>query len=286
MKAWIIAGFIVALALVMPAGDVHAIGLKVAPLEYRTTLKEGERKKGFIDISNPSSQTVRVRTSVQAFQQIDDDGGLRFYDEGRITAGIRPELKEFELGARQAIRMYFTVDGTKLPSGDVYAAIFFTTDPRTPTNGVGQSVRLGTLLSVVNRTPGERTAVIAALDVPFFQADSRIKGSYSIRNTGKTGGFYPEVKIETWPAGARDRQVGSLVFAGRTRQNQFTLSVSPGIHRLTVGYGESSQSRWVVMLPAWLLLLLGVLVLAGVTEFGLWYRRKRKSRRRSTSGIA
>lgn len=104
--------------------QVNALGLKVAPLEYKTTLQEDERKQGFIDISNPSTQPVSVKTSVQAFKQINNQGGLQFFEDKHIEKGITLDLSKFELGPRQAVRMPFVIDGTNLPAGDVYAAVF------------------------------------------------------------------------------------------------------------------------------------------------------------------
>ena len=101
------------------APPVSAASLKVAPLEYRTTLKQGEKKKGFIDVSNPTKETVRVRTSAQAFRQIDDNGSLQFFDNEQVSAGVLLDLDEFELGPLEAVRMYFILDSTRCVRGDL-----------------------------------------------------------------------------------------------------------------------------------------------------------------------
>ena len=272
-------------ALIPLAGDAHALGLKIAPLEYRTTLKKDERQRGFIDVSNPSAQAVRVTSSVQAFRQIDDDGGLRFYDDARIEAGIRPELGSFTLGPREAIRVYFTVDGSKLPEGDIFAAVFFSTAPSQPRNGVGQTVRVGTLLSIVNHTPGERKAVITELEVPFFQLGNDIQGSYRIKNTGNhTGGFYPQVTLAAWIGGGERRQESVLVFGGNTRSNEFELSAGFGLKRVSVSYGNSERSGWVLLLPPWFIGVAAVLALIVGVEAALWHRRRLKRRKVAFTG--
>ncbi|HRJ06711.1 MAG TPA: hypothetical protein PK096_01875 [Candidatus Saccharibacteria bacterium] len=254
-----------------------ALSLKVAPLEYRTELSKGEKKKGFIDVSNPTGQTVVVRTSAEGFKQIDDNGSLTFFKSEQIQAGVKLDLKEFTLGPRQALRMYFILDGTKLPPGDVFGAIFFTTTPAKATTGVGQSVRLGTILSVVNGTPGERKADVTSLSVPFLQLDETISGTYSIKNTGdpaKASGFYPEVTVSSWPGGQPKKITGSLVFAGRERENSLRQQLGVGIHRIEVAYGDSKQASWVIAITPWMLVGLTLVLL--IVSIELWLFKKRR----------
>lgn len=260
--------------------DTYALGLKVAPLEYRTTLKKGERQEGFIDVSNPSTQKVTIRTSVQAFRQINDDGGLKFYDDEQIEAGIKPELATFTLGARQALRLYFTIDGTKLPKGDCFAALFLTSSTATPRTGVGQLVRVGTLFSIVNQTPGERKAEVTGLNLPFFQLSDEVKGSYKVKNTGSgASGFYPTVTIKESPGGHTKNQTSSLSFGGRERENDFTLATGAGLRYIEVGYGDSRRGAWALLLESWMVAVIGIVGLIIVTELILLHRRRKATRK-------
>lgn len=252
MKKYLSVFIAVAVAMIfLPLDTANGLGLKVAPLEYRTTIQAGEAKKGYVDVSNPATEKVIVKASVQAFRQINDDGGLQFYEDERLAEGIKLDLDEFELGPREAVRMYFELDGTKLPSGDVFGAIFFTLDPVQPKAGVGQSVRVGTILSIVNGTPATHTAQVTRLTVPTFQFDNTLQGSYTIKNTASpatASGFYPTVTVVSWPFGEAQQQAGKLVFAGRSRDNTFSLSLPPfGLYKITASYGNSSQSRWLLV---------------------------------------
>lgn len=261
---------------------LSAASLKVAPLEYRATLKQGDKKKGFIDVSNPTKETVRVTTSVQAFRQVDDNGSLRFFDSEQLSAGVKLDLDEFELGPREAVRMYFLLDPSRLPSGDVYGAIFFTTAPTTPKTGVGQSVKLGTLLSIVNGTPGQRDAEVTGLSVATLQFSDTLSGTYRIKNVAdpkKATGFYPTVQVQAAPLGEAKKQTGKLTFAGITRTNDFTLKTLPiGIYKVSVGYGRSVQSSWVVVASPPALLLLLVIFIAVFIAVRV-FKRVRKNRR-------
>ena len=266
----------------LAAPAASAASLKVAPLEYRTTLKEGEKKKGFIDVSNPTKETVRVKASAQAFRQIDDSGSLQFFDNEQVSAGVQLDLDEFELGPREAVRMYFLLDSTRLPSGDVYGAIFFTTAPETPDKtGAGQSVRLGTLLSIVNGTPGQRDAEVTGLSVPWLQLTDKVTGTYRIKNVAdptKATGFYPNVQVRVEPWGESKKQTGKLTFAGITRTNEFTLKTLPlGIYKVSVGYADSVKSAWVVVASP-LALVVFIVLLAGVGFSGRYYLNRRRQR--------
>ena len=260
----------------LSGSDVSALGLKTAPLEYKTTLKKDEQQQGFIDISNPSYQAVTVRTSVQALKQIDNQGGLQFYDDKQISLGIMPDLEQFTLGPREAIRMSFTISSTNLPKGDVYAAIFFTSDVQQPRNGVGQLVRVGTILSIVNQSAGARNAEISNISLPFLQLTDTVKGSYTVKNTNSSGtGFYPEVSISAWPAGKPKTMQSSLVFAGRERKNDFSYQTGMGIHLVEVGYGASKKTQWVIALPAWAIIVLLLIIVVFGVEYLLFKKRRK-----------
>ncbi len=280
-------GFTLAIGMAFSwAPTSSALGLKVAPLEYKTTLKENEQKTGVIDVSNPTGQTVHVKTSVQAFKQIDNNGGLQFYDDERTAIGIRSDLSEFDLGPREALRMSFTIDGKLLPEGDVYAAIFFTTDLAKPRNGVGQLVRVGTILSIVNKTPGSRSAAITDVSMPFLQFTDTVSGAYKVRNTGAaSGGFYPTVTLSDWPTGKKKDVESSLVFGGRERQNDFRLPTGFGFHYVKVGYKGSEKGQWVVTIAPWMLIaLVMVLLIIGIEL--LLYKRRHKSHRKKTASTS
>lgn len=276
--ALLISGF---LPLVI-VSDTQALGLKIAPLEYKATLKEGEKQQGFVDVSNPSAQPVAVMVSVQAFKQIDDDGGLQFFDDKRVADGIRPDIQTLDLGPREAARVFFTIDGTVLPEGDVYGALFFTTDPKQPRNGVGQLVRVGTILSLVNKNPGPREGRITTLAMPFIQLSQKANGTYRVRNTGpENSGFYPTVEVLSWPSGKAKRIDSSLVFGGRERSNDFTYDAGYGIHKITASYANSSQTRWVILIAPWMIVLIILVTLIVGVEILLLKRRRKMSRQRT-----
>lgn len=258
-----------------------AISLKINPPDYRITLKSGEKQKGVIDVGNPSGAAVKVAASVQGFRQIDDQGNLEFYDDPKISEGVRLDLDNFELGPKETMRMYFLVDGTKLPEGDVYAAVFFTTIPSDRSVGVTQSVRLGNLLSIVNGKPGERKADITKLEVPFVQFGDQVTGTYAVKNTSDPNtksGFYPDVKITMNPFETKQTNTSKLVFAGRERSNYFTINSSRfGFYKVRVEYNGGSREVWVLILNPVGLIVFGLAVVALISY--LVSKRKKTSKK-------
>lgn len=274
--------FVTVLLFSSSVGAEPLLGLQ--PLQYREELQAGERKKAYLDVSNPSSQAVTVQFSVQGFRQVDDKGSLEFYEDERLRSGIQLDYQEVAIPAYRALRLYFVVDGAKLPTGDIFAVVFAKTKPE---QGLAApSVRLGTLLILTNGSPGARDAHIASLDVAPLQFGESLRGSVEVTNTApakSASGFFPEIKLSSWPFGPSRTLEGPLIYAGNTRTISFDLPSSQvGIIKLQARYKDSRQERWIVVITGiwrWVSGALIVLIIGGVSWL-LWYRTSRRSRRR------
>jgi hypothetical protein len=280
-------GIIATLAFIalINAPMANAESLRMQPLEYRSVLKIGEKQKGFVDITNPTTDAMKVSISTQAFRQIDDKGTLQFYDEPQIKDGIVPDLSGFDIGPGQTMRLYFIADGTKLPSGDIFAALFATIQQPEAKNGVMQTIRIGTLLSLVNGTPGPRNAEITDVSVGFFQFDTKIAGTYSIKNTAdpkKATGFYPQTLTTIQPFRTANKNTSSLIYAGRTRTNSFSINATRlGFYKIAVSYGDSTKSQWVFIASGvWKWIITAVFVVVGIVAI-LIVRYRRQQRRKA-----
>ncbi|MDB5187465.1 MAG: exported protein of unknown function [Candidatus Saccharibacteria bacterium] len=267
--------------LLFSGPNVHAepvIGLQ--PLQYVETIEKGERKQAFIDVTNPSSQAVLVQFNVQAFKQVDDKGGLSFYADEKISNGILLDYQEKQIPARKTLRLFFIVDGAKLPTGDVFAAVFAQTKPeqvaRLP------SVRIGTLLILTNGTPGARKANIESLTAPLIQLGNSIRGEIKIKNTAPANtasGFFPEVTVDIWPFGPKSTITGPLIYTGNTR----TISLDQpsnqmGIYKVTANYGDSVKAQWMLVITGiWRWILLGAFI--AIAMAALIYKLRHRRRR-------
>ncbi|MEO5691294.1 MAG: hypothetical protein ABIQ64_03860 [Candidatus Saccharimonadales bacterium] len=195
-----------------------ALGLKIAPLSYEAELQKGEIKKGYVDISNPSSSSIKVKLEAQGFRQIDDEGSLEFFASEQIKAGVKLDFETITIGPREAYRVYFLLDSAKLAAGDNFGAIFASTIP-VPGNGSTQSVRVGTILTVQNGASDARLGEVTSFVANWLQVGEELSATTTVKNTAdpqKATGFYPSIQASTAPYGSRTIK-GPLVFAGRTR---------------------------------------------------------------------
>lgn len=124
-------------------------GLQIRPLSYETTLEAEERQQGVVDISNPNDETVNVAVTVQAFRESSD--GLEFYNEPKVSGGIKLDYTNLTLHGKESFRLVFEVNAAKLPPGEVHAAVLFTTTSKDD-EMVAQQVSVGTLLVIDNKT--------------------------------------------------------------------------------------------------------------------------------------
>ena len=285
MMRWLLGLGIVVGVLLANSAVAHAeptLGLQ--PLQYTETLQKGERKQAFIDVTNPSSQPIIVQFQVQAFKQIDDKGTLSFYDDSRLNEGISLDLQEKEIPANKTLRLFFNVDGAKLPTGDVFAAVFAKTKP--DEKQMAPSVRIGTLLILTNGTPSARQAEVTSLTTSLLHFSDSIKGEVKIKNTAPantSSGFSPTIHVRLWPFGLDRTIQGPLVFAGNTRTIALNEPASMfGVYKISARYGASSQERWVILMTGfwrWLAPVIITAVLGGVVGYKTLSRRRRHMRR-------
>lgn len=284
---WLIGlGCAAALLCVFSASPVFATpSLKISPLRYDTSLGAGEKKKGFVDITNSSAASTDVRLSVQAFRQTNDDGALEFYDSKTIQDGVLLDYSEVELGAHETLHLAFLIDGSKLSSGDNFGAIFASTVPDTSAPGQ-QTVRVGTLLIISNGTPSARAAEIKNLSGQLVQISDGLRIAFDVHNTAEAGaatGFSPTITVRAWPY-LNETVTGPLVFAGRTRTVEYVKRGDYiGILAIRVKTGTSEQVVYRLALTGYWRLLLPILITAaGVV---VWFARYVK-RRASNSGTS
>lgn len=271
-------------ALVMTDTPVYAQSLQIQPLLYKENFKPGEVKKGFINVSNSGASTVTVITEVQAFKQIDNQGNLQFFDSKEVTEAIVPDLKEFQLQPREALRLYFSIDSKKLPGGDNFAALLTRTKGDAQ-NGIASNVRVGSLLVIQNGEPGPRNAEIKGISTSFFQWGKGAKAVVQVKNTAdpnKTTAFFPIISASLKPFGSNIKianpPASPLIFAGITRSVNIELPSNViGIYRMDVSAGKNVESKWVFLITGfWRWVVVGLALLIPVFLLTIWLLRGRK----------
>ena len=272
------------LSVVYSTSTAHAESLKIAPLIYDdVVLGKGEIKKGFVDISNPENARQAVQLSVKAFRQIDNDGGLEFYTDERVAAGIKLDFDKITLDNRGAFRVYFVLNGAKLPEGDVFAAILASTVPDGQA-AAAQSVSVGTLLTIQNGTPVSRRAEITSLFASWLQIGDGLSATMYVRNPAdpKTNtGFYPSIGVAAQPY-TNTTVKGPLLFAGRTRLVDYRQAGNYfGPVYLKASIGDSQKGRLVLAVTGYWRWLAPVVVIIGVITLVVFRRFSLRTRRKS-----
>lgn len=271
-------GLLAVVILALYAPSAGAASLKISPLRYDATLERGESKKGFVDITNPTLETLHAKLTIQAFRQIDNEGSLEFYDSEAVASGILLDYTEVDLAPRETLHLAFVLDGAKLPSGDTFAALFASAVPKTAGAGE-QTIRVGTILVISNGTPSAHSAVIENLSGSVFQFGDGLHITFDVRNTAKLGestGFSPSITVTAWPY-VNDTVAGPLVFAGRTRAVSYEKAGNyVGILGIKVKTDSSEQIMYrFVMTGHWRFILpFGVIVIGLL----LWLVRILKKR--------
>jgi len=282
MKYWLAVVLSIGVLYFMQHPVAAEGSLQVQPLQNEASLQKGERKKGFIDVTNPRPVDAKVKFSVAGFKQVDTAGNLSFYDSEQLRAGIGLDYEEYTIPAHKTLRLFYIIDGAKLPTGDVFAAIFAQTINES-TGSASSSVRIGSLLILTNGTPGARQAEVTKINAPWLQTGADVNGKLTIKNTApadSSSGFFPDITIGLWPFGQTTSIKGPLVFAGNSREAKFSLpSNQLGIYKLTASYGESKKTQWMLVITGvwrWVVLVLVTILPAAIFSSILYARHRRR----------
>lgn len=250
VKVYAISLLAAVFALLGSPAQAAVPSLKIAPLKYQEPLELGKPKQGFVDVSNPSDSAVSIRAELQGFRQTGTDGTIEFYDDPNLAKGIIIDAPEFELGAREAARIAFTINPNNLKPGGVYAALFFRTVPQ-PVSAAGttisQSARVGTLLILDIGGQGKKEGVVTRVKVPWFSFGREISLSYVYKNTGTSEQAIAFNPAFTAKAGVFTRPKESptgLVMSGNEREFSHKISGNyVGIIPVTVRDAETGDSK-------------------------------------------
>lgn len=281
MKTRLIQSLITATLALAPAAALASVpSLQVAPLSYSGNLSGHTVESGFVDVANPTDETVTIVSDVQKFHQVDVRGDLSFAPDAAYSQAIKVGLSTFQLGPRQAVRVAFTINSSVLPKGGVYAAIFFRTQPppqSSDSSFVVQSANVGTLLILTNGGPGAHRGAINSLDLAQVQLGGGISGSLMYQNTDNSPtavGFDPALSTRVTPWGKAAGFTSGLVLPGSTRKFDFTRpgsffgylpvtvtdAAAGGVHATAWVFVDTGIYHWLVPLILVLLIFLVIIL--------------------------
>jgi hypothetical protein len=279
------------MACLAPSARADAPSLQVSPLQYQDELKPGHIEQGYVDVSNPGDSEITVDSSVQGFRQVGTEGNLEFFTDPDTSAAIKVGLNNFILGPREAVRVVFNVDGSKLPQGGTYAAIFFRTQPPAQASSasfIAQSANVGTLLLLTNGPSTPHHATISRPKLGLWQFGNNLTpGSFLFTNTDHTPhpvGVRPELSVRVLPWGHAEGITGGLVLAGISRQFSFVRHGSylgPLPVTVTDKLTGAHATAWIIACTGWYRLILPAVL--GLLVWLWWRRHRRKQTKLSSS---
>lgn len=233
------------LAISFIPASTHASSLSIQPALVTSKMSVGEKQKGYVDVVNPSSQKIVVGFSVQAFRQTNNAGELEFYDSPIISRAIQLDITQVELGSHEAVRLYYLVDGSLLPEGDVTAGIFASIQPNRVLAAT-QTARVGTLLVLQHGNKPKPYLAVNNFSAPALQFGGAIKLDFSVKNeTPPASAVFPSIAIDMAPYG-RQIVTGPLIMSGVERSITYNKSGNYfGPIRITIQAGDSKSTRWV-----------------------------------------
>lgn len=238
-------------AVFFGAEQAEASSLKISPLVFKDQLEPGEVRKSHIDISNTSDQEVAVTAEVEAFKQVDQNGELAFYPKAEYREGVVLDYDSFTLGPRETLRLYFSIDASRLPVGGVHAAIFFKTEYAAASmqTGIQPIVRVGALL-VINNSSEPADLQIQKLHSPLLQFGHAVQAGVELRNASpEESGVAAATNITAslWPFGGSKELESPLIFPGNTRMTQMEIpSNYLGLVRLEASIDGNKSQKWIV----------------------------------------
>lgn len=267
--------------LTLQPSRASAASLQIRPLLYQESLRTGETKKGFVDISNPTATALTLDIKVRGFRQVDGQGNLQFFASDVLSKGVTLDISDVELGPKEAARVYFLIDSNKLPVGDVFAAIFAATQSPAVA-GVTSSAQVGTLLFIENGQPGQRKASIESIKMPTFQFGDAIQGAVTVKNQAPANtvtGFFPEVQLSLGPIREVNQKVqGPLLMAGIARNVNVDITTSRfGLYRFSAASSGGRAEKWLFVVTGYWRWV--IVAGAGLCTLALYVFQRGKRRR-------
>lgn len=288
-----------------------ANGFRVSPVRSELTIDKGKSQTISVSVENPSSVAVSAKAVVNDFVASDDESGTpRLILDNNAPSpknsfrDLVQAIPDVQLagGERKDVSVKITVPSTA-SSGGYYGAIRFLPANNTNTSIVGLTASVGTIVLVT--VPGNLTQKLDLVQLSAAQNKkpksfitsgnvevlTRLKnsgdihvqpfGRVNVKNMfGKTVASYEfnnnDPRANILPGSTRkfDDPLGKKTLFGR-----YTIEANLGYSQ---GGGELISSKavfWYV--PTWALIALLVLVVAAAIAGYVFYRRMKRSHRRS-----
>ena len=256
------------------------IWLQVSPVSNTLELRPGQTYDGQIRVKNSGSQAFNFSLSVSPYYVTDLTYQQKFDKEippySQIIHWISLEKTNYQkLSPGSEIAVPYQIKVPKdAPGGGQYAAIFAQTEGN-PSGSIQTINRVGSLFYAHVAGQTRQTGRILSVAAPHWYLKPPIKTTALVKNTGNIDFVAKQTMIVKGIFGGEvHRQTigDKLILPGTTRQLEISWDKTPtiGLYRVTnqiefLGKVQFSKTRLVIVVPIWLMILAGLVLLAGLT---------------------
>lgn len=266
-----------------------AESILLSPTSKRYTLKSGTERKDSFKVVNDGRTAFDFVTYSRPYSVSGEEYTADFVTSSQNADAykwIQFDQPSYSVQPGKSVDVAYTirVPANATPGGH-YGVLFAETLPSSQSNGTGVKTkkRVGSILYVTVDGDVTRSGKILSTEVPFLQFKAPLQSSQRISNTGNTD-FEVKSVITV-----------SDVFGGVKHKSERNLAVLPdSIRKITLDWQnptwlglykiqldtsfldtKASSSHYVLIVPVWVYLLLGVLIAARVA-YAVNARRKKR----------
>ncbi len=291
-------GLLLALSLIVLSSTVASAAEKrdsitLSPASKRLQLEAGSVVNDSFAVINDGDTSYDFTAYTAPYSVKDEDYEQDFTtqtENGDAYKWISFPQSKWHADPGETVTVPFTVRvGTGVPAGGHYGTIFVETivTAAGDQTGIARKKRLGIILYTNVKGETESGGGVKSVSLDFFQPATPIKGDVMIENTGKTDFTATSRMVVKDIFGQQKFSTSSenIILPKTTRHIEHSWDNSSwlGIFRVTVtnevlGKTTATESL-VLVVPRWLLLVIGVLALVGVAN-ALRKKRAHTPRRR------
>lgn len=261
----------------------------LSPTSKRYGLKAGTERSDTFKIINDGQSSFDFVTYSRPYSVTGEEYSADFVSNAKNADAykwIQFDQPSYQVAPGESVDVKYTirVPANATPGGH-YGVLFAETLPNSQSQGTGVKTkkRVGSILYVTVEGDVTRSGKLLGTDVAFLQFNAPLKASQRIANSGNTD-FEVKTIVEV-----------SDVFGGVKHRSERNLAVLPdsirkiaydwdspawlGLYKVELNTSfldtKSSTSHYVLIVPIWVYITLGVLILLRVTYAFKRHRKKR-----------
>ncbi|HUS26085.1 MAG TPA: hypothetical protein VMY99_01935 [Nevskiaceae bacterium] len=272
-RAWtaiLLVACLVGLAPTAAAASAKNRGLLISPLRSYVSTDAGQAESHTLTVANLTEKPIQVALSVEQFTVADYSYDYRF--KPTQLDWIKLGTTQLQLKAQQSRTIPYDI---AVPAGTAPGGRYFTILATTTfdSGAVPTKVQAATVLYLTVNGKLDTSSTLVSSSIPKVSLGKEIPFSLTVKNKGNTHFFVHASGTLTGMHTQRQSKQDSthllLPNSVRIVGNTIPAPLLPGVYRATYGYQTENgrnvqQSRYLLYIPPWSLILPICLLLLGV----------------------